>query len=141
MPAWGNAPGTGVRQTWDGRHRGTKPGTNATSETSVTPMVAEGDGNSLSCLGRPIGRILFRPWQLPWVTQSQGHTVIFPWRVVRGPWRWQSVQKGHKGHQGHKGRRQYLFSSDSGSWGVAPGWYGAAPLALKAMVFPLCAFR
>ena len=26
--------------------------------------------------------------------------------------------------------RYIRFSSDSGSWGVAPGWYGAAPLAL-----------
>jgi hypothetical protein len=40
------------------------------------------------------------------VTQSQGHTVMSPWRVVRGPWRWQSVQKGPKGRQGHKGRRR-----------------------------------
>ena len=32
--------------------------------------------------------------------------------------------------------RYTRFPSDSGSWGVAPGWYGAAPLALKAMVFP-----
>jgi hypothetical protein len=27
------------------------------------------------------------------------------------------------------------FITDSGSWGVAPGWYGAAPLALKAQTF------
>ena len=32
-------------------------------------------------------------------------------------------------------RNDGLFS-DSDSWGVAPGWYGAAPLALKAKVFP-----
>ena len=33
-----------------------------------------------------------------------------------------------------------LGLSDSDSWGIAPGWYGAAPLALKAFVFPSMVF-
>ena len=64
-------------------------------------------GGVCVCLCRSVFvRVLFRPRQPPWVTQSQGHTVMSPWRVVRGPWRWQSVQKGPKGRQGHKGRRR-----------------------------------
>ena len=73
-----------VRVNLYGRHREIKHGSyasNASNGAYGNPMAAECNGNSWGFLGR---RTVFLTWQLPWVTQSQGHTVISP--LAGGSW-------------------------------------------------------
>ena len=117
---WSPTTGAGIRAT------------NATSVTNETPLKCD----EIPLFWWPSGGIpatSATKWD-QWDQWDPMVTKTMEFHCISGASHW-----SHWSHWSHVFPPPF---SDSNSWGVAPGWYGAAPLALKALVFlpsvPLC---